>query len=275
MSAAADRWREQLEAWAIPQRLIDAAPGSPYGFPAELFRTRGAASSTEPANSTTERALESLPAGGEVLDVGVGGGATSLPLVSKAGRLTGVDQQADMLAAFETAARDAGVSVATVKGGWPDVANDVPEADVVVCGHVAYNVADLGPFVRALNDRARRRVVMELTEHHPLSWMNDLWLRFHGLARPTGPSYLDALEVIRELDLRPEHEAANREGDQTGGGFARRADAVALVRRRLCLPPGRDTEIAEALGDRLRERDGLWAAGPARRVVATLWWDAA
>ncbi len=274
MSTAADRWREQLEAWAIPQRLIEAATESPYGFPAELFRRRGTASATEPVSSTTERALEALPADGEVLDVGVGGGATSLPLAVKAGRLTGVDQQADMLAAFESAAGDAGVSVATVNGGWPEVADDAPNADVVVCGHVAYNVADLGPFVRALNDHARRRVVMELTEHHPLSWMNDLWLRFHGLARPTGPSSLDAFEVIRELDLRPEQGAGNREGDPTGGGFARRGDAVALVRRRLCLPPERDAEIAEALGDRLLERGGLWAAGPARRVVATLWWDA-
>jgi hypothetical protein len=32
-------------------------------------------------------------------------------------------------------------------------------------------------------------------------------------------------------------------------------------------------EIAEALGDRLALRDGVWSAGPARQVVVTMWWD--
>ncbi len=54
----------------------------------------------------------------------------------------------------------------------------------------------------------------------------------------------------------------------------RKAEAVAPVRRRPCLAPDRDPKAEEALGDRLREHDGLWSAGPDRRVVVTLWWDA-
>jgi hypothetical protein len=48
---------------------------------------------------------------------------------------------------------------------------------------------------------------------------------------------------------------------------------VALVRRRLCLRPERDDEVVDALGPRLRERDGRWSAGPGDQTVATLWWD--
>ena len=106
--------------------------------------------------------------------------------------------------------------------------------DVAVAGHVLYNVADLGPFVSALAATARRRVVFELTERHPLHWMNDLWLRFHGLERPSGPVSEDALDALGELDSTlglERWEAAPRVG-----GFARRADALALARRRLCLP---------------------------------------
>ena len=272
-NTAAERWREQLEGWAIPQPLVDAAPQSPYGFPAELFRQRGLRSAEAAASFTTERALDVLRAGGTVLDVGAGGGATSLPLAARAGHLTGVDQQADMLAGFEATARGTGVAVDTVRGGWPDVSDGVAKADVVMCGHVAYNVLDLAPFVRALDDHANRRVVMEMTDRHPMSWMNDLWLTFHGLVRPTGPSYLDAAAVVEELGFGPEHEAVEHAGDPAVSGFARREDAVALVRRRLCLSTDRDAEIAEALGERLRERDGLWAAGPPHRVVATIWWD--
>lgn len=271
---AADRWRSQLEAWAIPQPLIDAAPESPYGFPAELFRQRARTSVEAEPSATTRRALAALPAGGTVLDVGAGGGATSLPLAGRAGHLTGVDQQADMLADFEDAAHRGGVTVDTVRGRWPDAEDETPVADVVMCGHVVYNVPDLATFARALDAHATHRVVMELTERHPLSWMNDLWLRFHDLTRPEDPTYLDAVDVLEEAGLRPEHEIVEHNGDPAVSGSARREEAVALVRRRLCLTADRDAEVAEALGERLRERGGLWAAGPLRRLVVTIWWDA-
>ena len=49
---------------------------------------------------------------------------------------------------------------------------------------------------------------------------------------------------------------------------ARREDAVALVRRRLCLPAERDADVGAALGDRLvLDADGDWSAGPKRHVA--------
>ena len=147
-------------------------------------------------------------------------------------------------------------------------------ADVVVCGHVLYNVADAGPFVRRAHAHARRRVVLEITGAHPLVWMSDLWLRFHGLERPSGPTADDATR----RSGRPASSRTARSAPPTpiaAGGFERREDAVALVRRRLCLPAARDAEIEAALGDRLREHDGLWSAGPPGRRLVTLWWDIA
>ena len=41
-----------------------------------------------------------------------------------------------MLESFRGAAAEAGIEGATVLGQWPDVAQDVAAADVVVCGHV-------------------------------------------------------------------------------------------------------------------------------------------
>ena len=69
-------------------------------------------------------------------------------------------------------------------------------------------------------------VVFELTERHPLHWMNDLWLRFHGLERPDGPTSEDALEALTELGLDPLIERWT--ASPRGGGFDRRTDAVAL-----------------------------------------------
>jgi hypothetical protein len=57
------------------------------------------------------------------------------------------------------------------------------------------------------------------------------------------------------------------------GGFRRRQDQVAFIRKRLCLHPEQDPELAEALGPRLREVGGLWTAMPERSRDTTLWWD--
>jgi 2-polyprenyl-3-methyl-5-hydroxy-6-metoxy-1,4-benzoquinol methylase len=271
VTSTEERWAEALASWAIPQALIDAAPESPWGFPSELFRSRAASAPDRRETPTTRRAAEALPQDGTVLDVGAGGGAMSLPLALMASHLTAVDGQADMLEVFSEATTALGVDSSTVLGSWPEVAEATPAADVVVCGHVLYNVPELGPFVDALADHASRRVVIELTEHHPLSWMNDLWKTFHGLDRPDTPSDLDAVAVILERG-----HAAVREVDvrtRESGGFIRREDCVAMIRRRLCLRPDQDQALIAALGDRLHEQNGLWSAGPAERAVVTLWWD--
>ena len=198
---------------------------------------------------------------GTALDIGVGGGAMSLPLAPRVGSIVGVDQQQDMLDVFRANAAAVGVDASTVIGAWPDVANEVEVADLVVVGHVVYNVAELEPFVRALDAHARCRVVLELTETHPLEWMRDLWMRFHGLERPTGPTADDVLAVLAELGIGARDERRTVKAPDSGAWFARREDAIHLVRKRLCLPAERDPEVAVALGSRLREIDGLWDGG--------------
>ena len=270
-------WAEALEAWAIPQPILDAVPDSPYGFPAELFARRGHRSmhGRDEPTPTTSRALEALGEGGTVLDVGVGGGATCLPLAERCTGLIAVDGQPDMLEAISGRAHELGLDVTTVLGRWPDVAPETPAADVAVCGHVAYNAPDLGPFLTALSAHARRRVAIELTDRHPLSWMNDLWVRFHDVARPDRPSADDAEALSRALGFPVQREDRADTEDMAGSGFERREDAISLVRRWLCLTAERDDEIADALGRRLAEHDGLWSAGPHEQRVVTLWWDTA
>jgi 2-polyprenyl-3-methyl-5-hydroxy-6-metoxy-1,4-benzoquinol methylase len=81
---ALEVWRRALEARAIPEATLRAAPESPWGFPTDLFRARSEVAARAPTTPTTARGLEALPDGGTVLDVGVGGGATSLPLATAA-----------------------------------------------------------------------------------------------------------------------------------------------------------------------------------------------
>lgn len=259
---AATRWAEALEEWAIPPEILARAPESPWGFPRGIF-THSAHQASAPGaepTPTARRALEALPAGGSVLDVGVGGGATSLPLASRAGRITGVDQNRVLLEAFAASADRLGVAHTEVEGTWPDVAGAVEPTDVVVCGHVFYNVADLAPFVWALTAKARRRVVAELSVVHPQVHLNPLWRRFHGIDRPTGPGVDEALAVLAEAGMEPEVEHWEAPGRWES---APREELVAFARRRLCLPAERDPEVAAALDE---------LAGPAPRHLATLWW---
>ena len=257
---AARRWQEDLDSWAIPPEILAAAPETPWGCPPGLFaRAAQRALDSQAAAPTPSRcrALEALPEGGSVLDVGAGGGAASLPLCPPAATVTAVDQSPQMLARFADLAERQGIGHTEVEGLWPDVAGRVGPVDVVVCNHVLYNVGDLVPFVTALTDHARRRVVVEITATHPQALLNPLWEHFHGVARPTRPGADDAVAVLRDLGLDvgiEEFEGPLRWHDD------HQDELVAFTRRRLCLPPERDPEVAALLPSPV----------PLRHV--TLWW---
>lgn len=254
---ALGRWTAQLQALAIPEAILAAAPESPWGFDVATFawRAERALASDTP---TRRRALEALPAGGSVLDVGCGAGAASITLAERAGLLVGVDSSPRMLEAFSSRAAELGVAHKARAGDWPDVAGDVDTADVVVCAHVLYNAPDLAAFVTALTSHARRRVVVEQTATHPLRWLRPYWRRFHGLDRPDGPTVDDALAALDQLGIAVQVEHFTETPPWR--------DEVAFVRRRLCLPADRDPEVATAI-----EEFGV----PETRALATLWWDAA
>jgi SAM-dependent methyltransferase len=258
MSAAA-RWADDLAAWAIPPEILAAAPQSPWIHPVEMFTVSDAV----PDSPSHRRAREALPDGGSVLDVGCGGGRAAMALVPPAGRVTGVDEQQRMLDRFVEAAARAQVDAETVQGGWPQVAADVPAADVVVCHHVVYNVADLVPFVRALDEHARHRVVLELPVTHPLSNLAPYWRRFWGLERPEGPTAQDALAVVREAGIDAQLDLWTDE-TYSARAVLTAQEQVRFLRIRLCLPESRDDEVAAALAE---------AGPPAPRRTATLWWD--
>lgn len=267
--SALDHWRKGLEAWAIPDEIVERAPESPWGFPVGMFRARAEqARGGEPTPSSRE-ALRFLGEGGTVLDVGAGGGAASLPLAGRAGRIVAVDESSGMIEAFLATAAATGVEASAVLGRWPVVAGQVGPADVVVCNDVLYNVQDLGPFALALTDHARRRVVVQITRAHPLVPTAPLWRRFHGLDRPEGPTADDAVAALAALGLRVERQ------DWTtprAGSFERLDDLVAFMRRRLCLPADRDPEIADALRPLAVHEAGGYRMGPLDRPVVTLSW---
>ena len=248
---AVESWAEQLAAWAIPQHILDQAPRSPYAHDPSTFAVD---ETLDRSVVSAEVARSLLPeSGGSVLDVGCGGGRAAMSLVPPAELVIGVDQAPAMLAAFTTAAAAAGARSMTIEGRWPDVADLAPVADVVTCHHVAYNVADIEPFVLALTAHARLGVVLVLPTRHPMSAWNEAWRRFWNLDRPDGPTDDDFAAVLDELGLDAERWEMPRPP------LARHTDdREALVRstlRRLCLGEDRADDVAAFL--ELHEPD--WA----------------
>lgn len=257
-STAAERWALDLAAWAVPPEILAAAPRRPYVFLPEMF------AAPEPGtfelSLSNRRALEALDGGGSVLDVGCGGGAAAFALVPPAAEVIGADRQYDMLELFASTARDRGVAASVYAGSWPEAAAEVPAADVVVCHNVLYNAADIAGFVAALDDHARRRVVIEITPKHPQDRRRALWRHFWNLERPHEPTASTAAEAIREagIDLNAEESAlpADRFADRP------RPQEAAYWCRQLCLPPDRQPECELLIAE---------TPFPSQRV--TLWWD--
>jgi SAM-dependent methyltransferase len=257
---AAERWARDLAAWRIPDEILTAAPQSPWIHPVELFR---APDEPVPDSPSHARARERLEAGGSVLDVGSGGGRAAFAVAPPAAVVTGVDHQQGMLDTFAEAAGRRGLQHAEILGDWPDVADRTPTTDVVVCHHVVYNVADLVPFVAALDAHAQRRVVLELPRQHPLASMAPLWRHFWNLERPDGPTASDALAVIREAGLNAQLQEWDEDPATRALPGLPMAQQAEFMRIRLCLTADRDAELAEVMA----------ATPPTPRRLATIWWD--
>lgn len=257
-SRPGDRWRQAIREAEPPASVVENAPEPGFTLEPERFRWRPEEDAKQPVRPSRRRALDALPPGGTVLDVGVGGGASSLGLAARAGLIVGVDPLEGMLESFEASAQASGVAAKAVLGSWPEVADQVEAADVVVCHHAIYRVTEFEAFVDALTSHARHRVVVEVSEHSPLAGLNPLWKLLHGIDRAEWKIADEAQAALALMGLAVEREdiiLPPRAPEIT-------PDLVAFVRRRLYVGPERDDEIEQ----HLRGRD------PQEHRVAALWW---
>jgi SAM-dependent methyltransferase len=253
---ASEKWRSDLEAWAIPKEIIDQAPESPWIHPPALFQIPALIELTP----SHQKAFEALPIDGSILDIGCGGGIAAFAMGSKAAFVIGVDHQSEMLDMFTENAKARNINSKVHEGFWPEIESQVEVADVAVAHHVVYNVQDIIPFIAAMNSHARKRVVIEMPQHHPLSNLSEAWKYFWNLDRPVNPTPQDFMDVLSELGINAHM--------QLWSGQLRQErnlnDAVRFTRIRLCLPGSREPEVRDFL-----------VSHPASEIrpLATIWWD--
>lgn len=254
--SASEKWKSDLEAWAIPQEILAQAPESPWIHPPALFQIPKQIVLTP----SHQKAFEALPVDGSILDIGCGGGIAAFAMGSKAGKVIGVDHQPEMLRMFTQNAQDRHVDSIAHGGFWPAVAEQVEVADVAVAHHVVYNVQEIVPFITAMNSHARNRVVLEMPQQHPLSNLSKAWKHFWNLDRPIAPTPQDLIEVLKEMGIKAHLQLWDGESRQERDFD----ETVSFTRIRLCLPLEKGTEVRKIL---------LENPPSEIRPLATIWWD--
>lgn len=201
------------------------------------------------------------------IDVGAGGGRFALPLAAGVGHLTAVDPSAGMLKILRRGAAEQGLkNLTTVRGRWEEAG--AAEADIVFSAFVLTLVPDVRPFLQKLEAAARDHVLLYLGAYSGDAVLDPLWRHFHGAPRSPGPTYLDALAVLRELGIAPEVkvvESPNRKR------FATVDEAVEHYREGLLLTDGPDVarELRGLLATWLMGRRGALRS-PLRTIPAAI-----
>ncbi len=196
-----------------------------------------------------------LPAD-SLLDVGAGGGRLALPLALSCRRVTAVEPSPSMCAVLRETAEEADIDISVVESGWIEATVD--PADVVLCSHVVYVVQGIEPFVRKLEQSARRLALIVMFQSAPQSQLYGLWEQVHGEPRnplPTLPQFrpvLDELGIAYQVEELPVDRPF---------GFATEEEAREIIAQRLYVAPGSEAEskLARALDEALQEdSDGVW-----------------
>jgi SAM-dependent methyltransferase len=140
-------------------------------------------------------------AGGEtsVLDVGAGTGRHTLALAPRVGRVTAVEPSDAMLGLLrEDIAAQKLHNVDTVQAEWMDA--DVQRADVVICSHVLYPIADVVPFIEKLEACAEQRVFVYLRAD-PVPTDFGFWKDFHGESLQDQPTHRDLFNLLVQTGI--------------------------------------------------------------------------
>lgn len=132
-----------------------------------------------------------------LLDVGAGAGRHAIPLAERMEWVTAVEPSEGMRAHIPALP-----NITVVASTWEDA--EVASADVVICCHVLYGVADVVPFVQKMERSARDRVFIMLREGpvpHPANILRD---RLAAEPLPRITVFSDLFMVLIDMGIRPD-----------------------------------------------------------------------
>jgi len=128
-----------------------------------------------------------------ILDVGAGWGRHALPLTARVDWVTAVEPAEGMRELLEPAP-----NLTVIASAWEDAA--AAPADLVICCHVLYGVAEVVPFLEKLQASARERVFVYMRDRPPPLPAEELAAEL-GFPRTRMPEFRDLWLVLRQLGI--------------------------------------------------------------------------
>ncbi len=178
-----------------------------------------------------------------LIDVGAGAGRHALPLAERLEWVTAVEPSEGMRAQIPQ--RD---NMTVVASNWEDAA--VAPADLLICSHVLYGVADPVPFIAKMEVSARERVFIMLRES-PMAHLGAV-IRDRMLGEePRLPRFSDLFMLLVQMGIAPDVRFTSYPNPQRYADIDEAlADCQAMIGDRW------DEEKGRALIEGLLERDG-------------------
>ena len=119
---------------------------------------------------------------------------------SECKHVTVVEPSNSMIEQLREAASEAEIENYSVTQALWDVA-EVDAADLVLCAHVLYGVADVEPFVRKLEAHANSLVVVLVFVESPMNRISKFWNPVHGEERIDMPALPELMNALWEMGI--------------------------------------------------------------------------
>jgi SAM-dependent methyltransferase len=253
------------------EALTDRPPPEDYwGRRATCFHQQTRAAADLPPDPFLTLVLARVDAATTVLDVGAGAGRHTLPLARRARQVRALEPSEAMRRFLqeEIAARRL-TNVEVVAQAWP--ADRIEAADVVICAHVLYPIAELEPFLRGLDDAARRACFLLLRSDGFPVW-EGYWRRVRGQDRLPEPGLVEAYNACCQIGLRP---SVTMFEVETTMEWRSAEEALRDLATRLFMAESSplSPRLREVVTHDLHPTEGGYGIGPYRTRLGVLWWE--
>ena len=211
-----------------------------------------------------------------LLDVGGGAGRYGLPIALHCREVINIEPSKGMGAAFEAAAREAGIANARwIGASWEDAAGVTGDVSLVL--NVTYFVREIVPFVEKLNAACHKRVIVAMSITPPPNQSAGLYELLHGQPLSPVPGYRELLPVLWQMGIVPDVRVLDEaRASSLGGVYPTREEAVRAAssgarggEAEVALAGARIDARFEDLFDEVAGGFRLRASGDTRMILVT------
>ncbi len=269
------RWRDRVEAREAQNVRWQSPRMGDLGFWAVAAPRFARMTRNLPAMDPFVEAMRArVQASDVILDIGAGAGRYSLPIAPWVKQVIALDPSPEMLQQLQLIASEQGIpNIQTLQGSWPEALADLPRVDGVICAHAFYWVSELEPYLQALKTAASRFCLMQIRTHQIDAFLDPLFRRLHGEARPPEPVLIDLYGALTQVGIWADVQIAKG----SSRSYAEVEELTEFATALLCWRPELASvlsreEIHAYLEGILERRDGrYWLDDQANQMAMVSW----